>query len=320
MSTKPVQRAFARPRSRIRRGLLLLGAAASLAAPAALSVHPAGAATTSSITDVVNKASLNRSGTASVKVDGIAAGSAILVRGRALSNVEAVADPASPCTMILANRMVQVTDFNGNSQPACLRSVSGGEIDAVAPDLPSLNVDRNRLATVEVLDSSSFDGEGYRVVASTQTPLRAIEPGLYAAGNGPGNRVNFGPPAGYVVQVNPDGSQGFQYDLTRPVTRAPGQRLFLVLYGTGIHNRSNPPRSTVTVAFSGPQGTTTSTASFAPEAGNPVGRFAFGLDQVNVEIPVGVTGTVGVTLRIDDPTQATGGNAISNTLALTVAG
>src|SRR5262249_61694509 len=128
--------------------------------------------------------------------------------------------------------------------------------------------------------------------------VNPVIPGLFSA-----NANGGGPAAAVVIRVGPDDSQTFepvsQFDqaqnkfVTRPIDLGPNtDRLFLIVFGTGIRFRSDPTRIIARIGgydapvlFAGAQGLD-------------------GLDQVNMPIPMSLKGSgeIDVALTMDGQT------------------
>ncbi|HMV48230.1 MAG TPA: hypothetical protein PKD31_10785, partial [Blastocatellia bacterium] len=115
-----------------------------------------------------------------------------------------------------------------------------------------------------------------------------------------------GIPAGVLLRVRANGQQSYE-PLARyvdgrvealPITRNAGDRLFLVLYGTGWRgaddtdgNAANGVAESLEITI-GDKVVRPDYAGLAP-------GFA-GMDQINVELPADVTGTVGLLVKVND--------------------
>jgi uncharacterized protein (TIGR03437 family) len=177
--------------------------------------------------------------------------------------------------------------IDGN--PAGLFFVSPTQINYQVPDdlLPGA-------AQVAVMR----DGQ---TVAQGTLELGNVGPSLFTA-----DASGQGVPAGVLLRVKANGQQSYE-PLARfeggkvvplTITRNFGDRLFLVLYGTGWRgaddidgNTANGVAESVQVTI----GDKTAPVLFAGVAPG----FA-GLDQMNVEIPTGVTGTVTLMVKVSD--------------------
>lgn len=138
-------------------------------------------------------------------------------------------------------------------------------------------------------------------VAQGTLELGNVGPSIFTA-----DSSGTGVPAGVLLRVRANGQQSYEALATfnngkvTPVTitRNAGDRLFLVLYGTGWRsaddtdgNSANGVAESLEVTI----GTAKATVLFAGEAPG----FA-GLDQMNVEIPMGVSGTVTLMVKVND--------------------
>ena len=142
-----------------------------------------------------------------------------------------------------------------------------------------------------------------KVVAQGRLTLDQAAPSIFTA-NGSG----LGAPAGQLLRVKANGELSYEplarYDSTQaafvPVTivRQPGDKLFLVFYGTGLSEMedgdgeaSNGVAEHIE-ALLGDQPMKVLYTGTAP-------GFA-GLDQINIELPVTATGTFEITIRVND--------------------
>ncbi|MFN0110007.1 MAG: DUF5666 domain-containing protein [Blastocatellia bacterium] len=140
-----------------------------------------------------------------------------------------------------------------------------------------------------------------QAVAQGTLELGNVAPSIFTA-----DASGTGVPAGVLLRIRANGQQSYEALSTvingkvTPVTitRNFGDRLFLVLYGTGWRgaddsdgNSANGVAEGLEVTF----GNTKGAVFFAGEAPGFVG-----LDQMNVEIPNGVTGTITLMVKIND--------------------
>ncbi len=192
--------------------------------------------------------------------------------------------------------------IDGN--PAGLFFVSPGQINYQVPDdlLPGS-------AQVAVIKN----GE---VVAQGSLELGTVAPSLFTA-----DASGTGTPSGVLLRVKANGQQSYEslvrYDGGKvtpvTITRNAGDRLFLVLYGTGWRGADDTDGSTangVAESIKATIGDANAPVFFAGAAPG----FA-GLDQMNVEIPAGVTGSLNLLVKVDD------GNGIvqrANTVTISV--
>lgn len=190
--------------------------------------------------------------------------------------------------------------IDGN--PAGLFFVSPTQINYQTPDalLPGS-------AQVAVMK----DGE---VVAQGSLELGIVAPSLFTA-----DASGTGTPSGVLLRVSASGQQSYEplarYDGGKvtpvTITRNSGDRLFLVLYGTGWRgaddadgNAANGVAESIAVTI----GDKAAPVIYAGEAPG----FA-GLDQMNVEIPAGVSGSVSVLVKVND-----GAGIVSRANAVTI--
>jgi uncharacterized protein (TIGR03437 family) len=187
-----------------------------------------------------------------------------------------------PLPTSLAGTTVEVTDSVGTKRLAPLFFVSSGQVNYQIPPETA-----NGVATVTIKS-----GDGW--ASSGTINITQVAPGIFAA-----NANGQGVAAAVVLRVRSDGSQVYeqvaQFDpsqnkfVSRPIELGPEtDRLFLILFGTGIRFHGN--LSQVRVSFGG----TEVEATFAGAQGNFIG-----LDQINV--PIGSLrggGEMDVILRI----------------------
>lgn len=189
-----------------------------------------------------------------------------------------------PLPTSLAGTTVTVTDSAGAQLPAPLFFVSPNQVNYLLPAAAA-----DGIATVTIRNRDGVASTGLIRIAP-------VAPGLFSA-----NANGLGIAAAYVLRVAADGSQRteeiIRFDSTTnrfvavPIEFGPaGDRLFLVLFGTGLRKRSALENATASigglslpVGFAGPQG------SLA------------GLDQVNLELPRSLAGRgeVNVLLSLD---------------------
>lgn len=178
-----------------------------------------------------------------------------------------------------------------DGRPAGLFYVSPTQINYQAPDqlLPGS-------ALVTVLRNS-------QVVAQGTLTLDATAPSIFTA-DGSG----LGAPAGQLLRVTASGQLLYEplarYDAAKsaivpvPIVRQPGDKLFLVFYGTGLSemedsddNASNGVAEHIE-ALLGDKPMKVLYTGVAP-------GFA-GLDQINIELPDTLTGTFQITIKVND--------------------
>lgn len=176
-----------------------------------------------------------------------------------------------------------------DGQPAGLFFVSPGQINYQVPDdlLPGA-------AQVTVMKNG-------QPVAQGILELGNVAPSIFTA-----DASGTGTPAGVLLRVRANGQQVYEPLATynngkaSPVTiiRNPGDRLFLVLYGTGWRSADETDGNSgngVAESLEATIGNAKAVVFFAGEAPG----FA-GLDQMNIEIPAGVTGTVTLLVKAND--------------------
>lgn len=198
-----------------------------------------------------------------------------------------VAATAIPLPTLLDITSVVVRDSQNNDRPAPLFYVSPGQINIQVPPNTAIGA-----ATIIVK-------LGFTTVASVPVSMVAVQPSLFSVDvNG------FGYPAGYITRVKPDNSQ-----ILEPVAKFVGgvsvavpidlsnqqDRLVLVLYGTGIRNRSGDASVTINI------GGTDLGVQYANLAPGFVG-----LDQINsVILPASLVGKGEVSLKVTVDGQVT---------------
>lgn len=197
-----------------------------------------------------------------------------------------VAGTASPSALVTVTGTgfggegpaVAVSDSAGSEQPAALVYVSPTQINLV---MPAAIAPGPATLTVSLPDGRS---------ASASLTVEAVSPGIFTAG-----ATGSGAAAAQAVRVAPSGAQTIEnlFDAAGAVPvdfGADGDRVVLVLYGTGIRGRSALAAVTVKI------GDTDLPAQYA----GPQPDFA-GLDQVNVELPRSLAGrgVTAITLGVD---------------------
>jgi uncharacterized protein (TIGR03437 family) len=187
-----------------------------------------------------------------------------------------------PLPTTLAGTQVIVTRFgSAGPQLAPLFFVSPTQINFLVPptspgDLPLLS------SGLRVHLSVKIDGQ---LVADGYITLAPVVPGLFSA-----NASGSGLAAAVVLRVKADGTQSYEpagvFDATqnklvaRPIDLGPdGERVYLILFGTGIRGRSQLSAASVKI------GGLDVPALYAGAQGD----FA-GLDQVNIELPRALKG------------------------------
>ena len=203
--------------------------------------------------------------------------------GSGLATATASATTA-PLPTALAGTNVKVRDSTGAERLAPLFFVSPTQVNyqipaGVAPGPATITI-------------TSSDG----AVSSGATQIAPVAPGLFSA-----NASGQGAPAATALRVKADGSQSFepvaQFDPAQnkfvaiPLDLGPEtDQVFLILFGTGIRNRST--LSAVSAKFGGVDGQVT----FADAQGGFVG-----LDQVNLRLSRSLIGRgeVDVALIVD---------------------
>lgn len=195
----------------------------------------------------------------------------------------------TPLPFALAGTRIRVTDLNANTYDAPLFFVSPSQINFALPDAVfTLGIQMNN-QTLPCLLSVIQDDV---VVAEGTLELADVVPGFFTA-----NATGQGLPTGVALRVKLDGTQIYEplgvFDpaVNRYVPRAldlgvTGERVFLILFGTGFRKNSGNAAITVTaggtrlpVTFAGAQGSLT------------------GLDQLNVELLSSLKGQGAISLQ-----------------------
>jgi len=198
--------------------------------------------------------------------------------------------PQLPLPMEMQGAQVQLTDSSGNVSLAPLLYVSPQQINYQVPTGV-----RSGLVTARVLNATT-------TVATGVLEVLSIAPTIFTA-----NSTGQGVAAAQIQRVHPDGTYVYEdvatYDtassqfVASPIAFN-GDRLYLLLYGTGFDKASGASGTKVTVGtpfFAGP----TMTVLYS----GPQSQFA-GEDQINVELPASLAGAgqVTVTVTVDGVT------------------
>jgi uncharacterized protein (TIGR03437 family) len=211
----------------------------------------------------------------------VAAGSLAVASGIGLANQTASAT-SLPLATTLGSTTVSITDVAGSSFAAALFYVSPTQINFVLPDSAAPGA-----ATIAITNTVAGDSSG-------ALQIDTVQPGIFTA-----NQTGTGLPAAQAILVTADGSQTSEsvYQCTAAsCTATPidlggaGDTAYLILYGTGIRNRTSLDAVSVTaggvaagVDYAGPSGTMP------------------GLDQVNARLPASLAGRgkVEIVLTVD---------------------
>jgi len=209
----------------------------------------------------------------------LASGSIASLMGQNLASGTASAR-SSPVPTMLADTTVSVTDSSGVERLTPLFFVSPSQINWLVPEQTSYGA-----ATVTVTSGGMVTGMG-------TVQVTAVSPSLFAANaNGSGVaaaewvRVSGNVQTwGYVFQADaPEGKRN-----SVPIDLGPdSDRVFLVLYGTGIRGLSSLTNVSVTIG-----GVDAKVTYAGPQGGSD------GLDQVNVLLPRSLTGKGGVDIML----------------------
>ena len=193
------------------------------------------------------------------------------------------ANSGLPLPLTLVNTSVLVRDAANMSRAASLFFVSPGQLNFQIPLGTSIGA-----ATLSIVRDGNL-------VASTNTTISAVEPALFTA-----NANGAGVPAAILVRVRANGTQVFepvaQFQggafVPVPINLGPvDEQVILVLFGTGIRNRSSLNAVTLTIGNAPAQG-----VDYAGAQG------LVGLDQINSRaLPRSLAGagTVNVQLTVD---------------------
>ncbi len=190
---------------------------------------------------------------------------------------------STPLPTQIGSTDVKVTDSTGAERSAPLFFVSPGQINYLIPRGTAMG-----RSTVTV---SSGDG----AVSHGVIDIARVSPSLFSA-----DASGSGMAAAVVLRVRPDGTQVFEpvaeFDSGKVVPRpidlgAASDQVFLVLFGTGLRNRSGLDKVRVTIGgeliesiYAGPQGA------------------LVGLDQINLKLPSSLSGRgeVAIEMYVDD--------------------
>ena len=221
---------------------------------------------------------------ASFSGDTVAADSIAAAFGTALATATQTA-MTLPLPTELAGTRVILRDRTGEERAAGLFFVSAGQINYLIPKEVA-----SGLVTVTVTNNVG-------VVSLGTLRIGAVAPGLFAA-----NSNGLGVAAAIALRIKLDGtqiveqvaefSQGQNQFVALPIDPGPaGDRLFLILFGTGWRNRTS--LATVNLRVGG----INTPVSFASAQGD----FA-GLDQINAELPRSLAGRgdVEITLTVEN--------------------
>jgi len=170
---------------------------------------------------------------ASYEAGAIAPGSIASAFGTMLATGVVVANTL-PLPTILGNTMVTVTDSMGASRPAELFFVSPGQVNFL--------VDSQTAAGQATVTVQSGDG----TISVGLFEVKNVAPAIFSA-----NADGLGVPAAVILRVKGDGTQTYEplsiYDnqtsrfVTTPIDLGPDtDKVFLILYGSGIRNAADP--------------------------------------------------------------------------------
>lgn len=183
-----------------------------------------------------------------------------------------------------------------DDEPAGLFFVSPNQINYQVPDgvLPGS-------AQVTVMN-------GGNVVAQGSLNLGVVAPSIFTL-----NASGQGTPAGLLLRVKATGEQSYE-PLTSAIKRQPGDKLFLVLFGTGLSGAENSDGNAANGFAENVQATIGNVNAPVLFAG-PAPGFA-GLEQMNIEIPSNASGSnLTLLIKVSDGE----GNLIrSNTVTISI--
>jgi uncharacterized protein (TIGR03437 family) len=252
----------------------------------AVATDDSGTQTSSSVVEVIVWNDVASVTATSYSSSGLAPESIVAAFGQELATGSASAS-AIPLPTTLAGTTVKVRDSGGAERPASLFYVSPTQINYQLPAGTATGV-----ATVTITSGNGTSSRGTIQVSP-------VAPGLFSA-----DSSGSGLAAAYLVRVR-NGQQTNEamarFDATQnkivavPIDLGPeGDLVVLVLYGTGIRNRTSLSAVTATI------GGVSALVQYASVAGGFVG-----LDQVNVVIPrslAGRNGDADVILTVDQKT------------------
>ena len=132
------------------------------------------------------------------------------------------------------------------------------------------------------------------VVAQGSLTLENVAPSLFTA-----DSSGQGLPAGILLRIRANGQQAYEPLTRSAITRQPGDRLFLVLFGTGVRGAENSDGNAANGFAENVQATIGNANAPVIFAGVAPG-FA-GLEQMNVEIPTNARGAnLTVLIKVGD--------------------
>jgi uncharacterized protein (TIGR03437 family) len=226
---------------------------------------------------------------ASYSCQGLAPESIAAVFGPDLATTTMAADTI-PLPTTLGGTTVKISDKNGTERLAPLFFVSPGQINFEVPPGTVTGV-----ASMTVTNGNGSSIGGY-------AQIDTVAPGMFTA-----NQNGRGVPSAQALRVKGDGSQTYEqvsrYDQSQgkfvpvPIDLGPAtDRVFLILYGTGVRFRSSLS------AVNAQVGGVNAQVSYAGAQG-----YFVGLDQVNILLPRSLAGRgdVDVVLAADGETANT---------------
>ena len=186
--------------------------------------------------------------------------------------------PGVPLPTSLGGDTVTVTDTAGVARPAALYLVSPDQINFVIPAATAPGA-----ATVTVTNVNPIASAA--AVVPIRITIASVAPGLFSAVQ--------------ILRVRADGSQAVETVSTAPIQLG-ADPVYLILYGTGVRNRSSLANVTATIG-----GRNVPAAYAGPQPDFP------GLDQLDVLVPPTLNGAGKV------PVTITADGQVSNVIMLT---
>jgi uncharacterized protein (TIGR03437 family) len=186
----------------------------------------------------------------------------------------------TPPPFSISGTSVSVRDSQNNEREARLFFVSPLQINFLVPD---------RLSTGAALVTVKLNNE---IVGVGEIQIQPIAPGLFTA-----NANGQGIAAADLLRVKANGTQSYEYiarfDQTQnkfvsipiDLSVATDDKVFLILYGTGLRNHGNLTNLTNLTNVTVTMGGTNAQVLYAGAQGDLVG-----LDQINVAIPRSLIG------------------------------
>jgi uncharacterized protein (TIGR03437 family) len=239
---------------------------------------------------------------ANFEAGAIAPDSIVAAFGVSLATTSQTADTI-PLPTSLGGTTLKLTDSNGVERLAPLFFVSPNQINYLIPAETATGA-----ATITV---QAGDG----TISRGTLQVSRVAPAVFSA-----NSDGRGAPAALLFRVRADGTQGYEALLdynpatrrffAKPIDFGPGERVFLILYLSGIRHAADPNgdgnlNETIHLLLGG--------NDLTPAYAGPASVFV-GLDQLNVEIPRDLSGRGAVSLSV-----AAAGAVTSNATEIEVA-